>query len=354
MQSPRRRSFGTARPVPDAPAEAATRASRPHRLVVAAWLCLAATCAAALLLPLLGDVWWAATLLEFGPRWVTLVALAPVALAALAWAPRALVPLALAAVVTVGPIMGFRPGLRAPDGLDRTPGDVRLVTANVEGLTGPALNAADWARGLGADVLVMQECYLDPDELSAHLPGWHVHVADSLCFATRAKEVALRHRDPREIWAQGVGGALGRYDVTLDSGPLRVVAVHLATPRSGLAAMVRLRFWQGIPELVANTAIRRHESDVALGWTRGGAAPVVVAGDFNLTAESAIFREVWGGFEDAFTVVGLGFGFTKHSRLLRARIDHVLYGPGLRARRAWVGPEIGSDHHPLAADLERI
>jgi endonuclease/exonuclease/phosphatase (EEP) superfamily protein YafD len=33
------------------------------------------------------------------------------------------------------------------------------------------------------------------------------------------------------------------------------------------------------------------------------------------------------------------------------RIDHILAGPGWQAERCWVGPDVGSPHRPVIADL---
>ena len=48
---------------------------------------------------------------------------------------------------------------------------------------------------------------------------------------------------------------------------------------------------------------------------------------------------------------GLGFGATKRTRWFGVRIDHVLAGPGWTTERAWIGPDLGSDHLPMVADL---
>src|ERR1041385_2869094 len=78
---------------------------RATRLLwVASLVYLAAATVGAIGLPLLGDRWWPATLVLFGPRWLTalpLLALVPVALVV---ARRALVPLVVSAVLVVGPI----------------------------------------------------------------------------------------------------------------------------------------------------------------------------------------------------------------------------------------------------------
>jgi endonuclease/exonuclease/phosphatase (EEP) superfamily protein YafD len=39
------------------------------------------------------------------------------------------------------------------------------------------------------------------------------------------------------------------------------------------------------------------------------------------------------------------------TRKTGVRIDHILAGHGWRCRRCWVGPNIGSAHRPVIADL---
>lgn len=92
----------------------------------------------------------------------------------------------------------------------------------------------------------------------------------------------------------------------------------------------------------------------------GGDGAVVLCGDFNTTERSADWRRVRAaGFEDAFRAAGRGPGFTFPigNRYLGipaptcVRIDYVWIGRALAARRAWVGPDLGSDHLPVLADL---
>jgi endonuclease/exonuclease/phosphatase (EEP) superfamily protein YafD len=101
----------------------------------------------------------------------------------------------------------------------------------------------------------------------------------------------------------------------------------------------------------SNAISREIESRVTSRWAVQGQLPLLVAGDFNLPVESRIYRESWGGFINAFSRSGRGFGFTRFNGWIRVRIDHVLAGPGWRVDRAWVGPDVGSDHRPVVADL---
>jgi endonuclease/exonuclease/phosphatase (EEP) superfamily protein YafD len=81
-------------------------------------------------------------------------------------------------------------------------------------------------------------------------------------------------------------------------------------------------------------------------------SPVLVMGDFNTPPESAIFRRVWGRYTDAFASAGWGWGYTFFTmRKIAVRIDHILAGPGWYCERCWVGPDVGSPHRPLLAEL---
>jgi vancomycin resistance protein VanJ len=81
------------------------------------------------------------------------------------------------------------------------------------------------------------------------------------------------------------------------------------------------------------------------------AGPVLLVGDFNTPPESAIFRRVWAGYADAFSDAGWGWGYTFWTRLAAVRIDHVLVGRGGRATSCRVGPDVGSPHRPVVADV---
>ena len=82
---------------------------------------------------------------------------------------------------------------------------------------------------------------------------------------------------------------------------------------------------------------------------------IVVAGDFNMPVESYFFRNDWGSFRDAFETVGFGIGNTCFVQRVGsgfgARIDHVLTRGNWHALRCRVGPDVGSDHLPVIADV---
>src|SRR5690606_7227279 len=97
--------------------------------------------------------------------------------------------------------------------------------------------------------------------------------------------------------------------------------------------------------------------DAGARLASGAVEGVVLAGDFNAPFHTNHMRELRAaGLREAHTEAGPGRGATwKLSGPLSLapgiRLDHVVFGGDLRAARAQVGPEVGSDHRPVAGEL---
>ena len=321
-----------------------------------------------------------ATLLAYGPRFVLLlpfVALIPLALIT---SRIALIPLSVALLVVLGPIMGARlawetilhrqPAASHPDVL-------RVLTFNTEGGDAIAKQLRELVSRQIPDIIALQECGdVLWDSLQA-LPRWHSARYAQMCSASRwpiASTDTMPRRGFERISKFGFGGTGGavRYVFDTPKGPLALVNLHLETARKGLEGLMgkdgfvpdQLRLPE--PEtakhseemssrITLNTKIRDLESERASVWSVHfeRAIPVLIAGDFNLPVESAIFRKHWGAFTDAFESSGTGFGWTKsEGRLLHIRIDHIL-GSEMAPRPVgiWLGADLGSDHLPVIADF---
>jgi endonuclease/exonuclease/phosphatase (EEP) superfamily protein YafD len=315
-------------------------------VAVAGWLYLAAVLGAWALLRA-GDLWGPATLLMFSPRWV--LALPPLVLAPAAAAVRrrALGPVILGLVLALGPVMGFCvPWGRL--GPDPGPGfRFRVLTCNMHHVrVDPApldrLVVETWP-----DVVALQEWRDSARSDVLARADWHVHRVQGLCLASR-------HPVRRAEWlgadSLGERGSVARYEIDTPAGLVTVFNLHLATPRFGLMGVAR-EGWDGLADLRANSARRREQSEYVAREAERAAGPVVVVGDFNTPPESALFRRVWGGYTDAFAAAGWGWGYTFISRRTVVRIDHVLAGPGWRCDHCRVGPDVGSPHRPVIADL---
>ena len=333
------------------------RGSRGRRiLAVAVSGYVAAVLAVWALLHFYADVWWPATLVLFGPRWMCALPLAILVPLAALRHRRLLVPLAIAAVGIVFPILDYRlalPGRAAAAPSDPTatpPRHIRLMTYNVGGDPNRAAGLDRILAEVAPDILAIQEC--TGTDIVAAIPRGELYiVADGgVCLLSRSRIDRAGFQDPASITATGGTGAMVRYTVHLPAGDVQIVNLHLATVREGLAAVMHERL-RGVPALKENIAIRRTISAMARAFVDATPQPFLVAGDFNLPTDSAIYRDHWASFTSAFDAAGAGFGVTKETRWFGVRIDHILFGPGWTCERAFIGPHLTGDHRPVVADL---
>jgi vancomycin resistance protein VanJ len=333
-------------------AGAKAKGGRPHRaaavVVWSSWLYAAAVLSLWGLLGLAADLWWPATLVMFGPRWVwalPLVVLFP-ALAVvrpwLLWLP--LISLA----VVIGPIMSFCvPWHTFLTQTTKFIG-VRVLTCNTEGDFLDTEELAKLIAEADPDIVVLQEWSHHEEREVFGASGWHVRARSPFCIGSRypIRAVAILGSNER-----GGTECVVRYDLQTPGGVLYFFNVHIASVREGLQEVL-LDPFRGPAELCANTELRWRESDAASHWVGQVDGPMLLAGDFNLPCESAIYRRYWSQFSDAFSSAGMGWGYTKFTRWHGIRIDHILAGPGWRFRRCWVGRDVHSDHRPIIAEVE--
>jgi endonuclease/exonuclease/phosphatase (EEP) superfamily protein YafD len=106
--------------------------------------------------------------------------------------------------------------------------------------------------------------------------------------------------------------------------------------------------------LQANSDVRQQQANEVAKAVRLIGAKAIVVGDFNLPEDSPIFQRSLAQMDDAFATGGLGFGWTYRANGTLSRIDHILTAAGWRCERCWTGPDVGSPHRPLIADLRSI
>ncbi|MFI7600105.1 endonuclease/exonuclease/phosphatase family protein [Actinoplanes sp. NPDC049681] len=217
---------------------------------------------------------------------------------------------------------------------------LRLVTANVL-LTNPAMEAlARDLAALDADVCCLQEItdehlaaikaagLLDayPHTVLDPRPGYHGSVILSRIPLEQAGQIEVG------------GGPMTQADLRLPGGVIRLVNVHTEAPLN----RVKLAAW------------RRQLRELA-GFTAPPGAELVLAGDFNATADHRSMTALLRPLRDAFDDAGPGLGATwpRWRRPMPAllRLDHVLISPGLAVRAARAEVSTGSDHRRLVVDL---
>src|SRR5262249_22620187 len=104
-------------------------------------------------------------------------------------------------------------------------------------------------------------------------------------------------------------------------------------------------------ELEAGSALRRRQSETLARQADRVTGPGLRAGGFNTPPQSALFRRGWGRDPHAFGAGGRGGGYTFFAGPQAGRVGHGPVGPGWPCERCWVGPDVGSPHRPVLADL---
>jgi endonuclease/exonuclease/phosphatase (EEP) superfamily protein YafD len=323
----------------------------------AVWCYVGAIAAVLALLYAIGDRWWPSTFLLFGPRWLLALPLLGLVPAALATRRRLLWPLLLTVVLLIGPIMGFC----IPWGRISIPTGhpLRVLTCNLSVDSTAAESIGSLAREFRPDVIAFQE--VRSSSRFEWLAGWNVIRERELLVASRYPLHETHHDlrlHPPHRWPRV---SLLHCVVETPFGDVNFCNVHLPSPRFGISEVLD-RSTVINPSrratLVEETQNRQEVSRRAAQWIGQLEGPVLVVGDFNMPKESTIYRHDWSEYVDAFSQSGLGLGWTEWPAIRGVpygiRIDHILMGAGWHSSRAWVGPDVGSDHLPLLATLLRI
>ncbi|MFP5221056.1 MAG: endonuclease/exonuclease/phosphatase family protein [Acidobacteriota bacterium] len=321
----------------------------------AAWAYFAATLLALAILYLVGDNWWPGTLLLFGPRWSLALPLALLLPLALWRCRRALLPLALGGLIVAIPFMGLRWSFFAPRA-DEGGVVMRVLTCNVRtgNFNSGALSRV--IRDRDVDLVALQEC---PPSVQLDLPaGWQKTQAGVITVMSRYPIQALEPvlaKHPPHVWTRH---SLLPCIVATPRGTVAFHSVYLPSPRYGLQNSLDRS--TGIDPrkaglLVSETDNRRNVAHMVREAAQTKGMPFILAGDFNMPVESAIYQETWSDLSNAFSKRGRGYGWSFRDSVrsipVDVRIDHVLSGNGASPLSCEVGPDVGSDHRPLIAEI---
>jgi len=293
-----------------------------------------------------GDEWEPATIVMFGPLWLLVLPPAALVVAAVFFNRRALRPLIPALIVTAGPVTDLCVPWRPLVADTPTGPRLRVMTCNMHYSKVPSDPLDLLVDETGPDVVALQEWRTGLESAVLSERGWHTHRVPGLFLASR---YPIRRFDHLGNQSTGVQGSVGRYELDTPAGVVTVFSLHLASPREGLGEAVK-----GHAELNAvaeNSELRWVQSRAVAEAAARTAGPLVLVGDFNTPPPSAIFREVWGRYRNAFSDAGWGWGYTFWARISAVRIDHIFLGGGGHATRCWIGPNIGSPHRPVLADV---
>lgn len=209
-----------------------------------------------------------------------------------------------------------------------------LATANVEVNNTDPERLLHWLRGVQADAVVVLE--VSP-AIARALEAQTDFAVRKVLPSDDPFGIALLSRHPAsQLQVRQLGAGIDYITARLQwhGRELAVSAVHT------------------MPPLFGASSYRARDGDIAkmLAEHRVHGSPALVAGDLNATAwSSALFQAQREGFRRTTSLMPT-WPTALHS-ISGIPIDHVLASPEWRVAESLRGPDIGSDHFPVAVRL---
>ncbi len=217
-------------------------------------------------------------------------------------------------------------------------GEFRFVTFNVFYANEDLARIGEYLEAIDADVVALQEMNaMQARQLATHLPSYpHAYLGAAHRYG--AVVFSRWPIEKGEMLELIPGGArVARVVIDWRSGPVTVLGTHLHWPMSPASARQRNAELEQLAKLALHI--------------RG---PVLVGGDFNITAWSPYFRSAVedSGLQDCARGRGLIATWPTLLPSLGIRIDHCLASRDWNVVGVRTGPALGSDHYPAVNDLE--
>jgi len=294
--------------------------------------------AAGTLASFLGALWWGFEILaHFRPQWAALSLL----LLVIAVPLRAYTAAALCLACLLAHLVPLAPYLLSRHAPSATAPTLRVLTANLHGRNADTAKFAALIAREQPDVVVLTEVPANFASVAASLTPSYPHTIMERPGA--AFEMILLSR-----WT------IKQRQVNRSAGQsLPVLSAEVCSPvaSAGCATVIGLHgarpFGRGVHLRNAQLALA-----VRVAAAKGD-EPVILVGDLNLTPWAPTFAALLeaGNLRDASIVRGLTATWPTRHAAVGLLIDHVLVNPKVTVLGSRIGPDIGSDHQPVLADL---
>jgi len=280
----------------------------------------------------------------FIPRWLAFLPLILAALLNQKIIKSQLIFIALTSILLIYFYLDF--SINFPQSSKNKPTPIiRLMSFNMGGRSFDSKKLNIQIEYNQPDIMIFQES-LQQKLKKTLSQDWLLNCQQSLCLASKSISQVVDSQTRRIFNGWGTFAALFKLEV--NNQALYILNIHLETPRK---AYENMRYGQFDISLMKNIYEQRY-LEATLSRVLGASySPLVIAGDFNMPSDSWIYNKSFGEFNNTFDDKGFGFGYTKHTTLLGVKIDHILINKYSRTLKSWVDIDIGSDHHPIFADV---
>jgi len=269
---------------------------------------------------------------------------------------RQLIVLAAASAILFIPFMGLHIPWKFSSSQNPK---IRVLTCNVDGQNADIGKLRQLIQRSNADIVALQECGAN---IEASIPKeWRFVRKADFVIASHYPMVLgaiYTHMEPPQRWPQT---CMLQCRIQTSIGILSFSSLHLPSPHPALSSLLSrhtILNLSNLKKLKEEEALRSKASKEISRFLQTDSDPMIIAGDFNMPAESIFYRRDWRDFSDAFSNTGFGYGLTMKAVIREfefgVRIDHILTSGPLAAEKCWVGSDVGSDHLPVLADIQRL
>jgi endonuclease/exonuclease/phosphatase (EEP) superfamily protein YafD len=316
---------------------------------------------------LAGDrFWWLAFLNNFTPLYfVPLLIIVP-----LMWLYRLRRLLRLNLTLVLIGLLWFGPYFLPRFSTHADGPTLRVLTFNAYGRNQQRDRVEAWLRQVHADIVLLQEIPesyggngiatlrdIYPYQFTQASPmHWWGNVTLSRFPFTETDKPSMENLD--QPYRQ-------RVVINYQGQPVAIFNVHLNFPARKVPRLASLAEKLGDSFLTNALSYDPSERDIQIAELRvlldREPYPYLIAGDFNTSDQTGMYRTLVAYMGDTFREAGWGFGWSwpvAGEVELPAfvppliRIDYIWHSKQWRAVTAAQGPELGSDHLPLYATLE--
>lgn len=286
------------------------------------------------MLGFLGKFWWAFDLAaHFRVQYFMVLSFVAVAF----WVRRRFRPaiIVLAGTLINGAVLLPAFIAEAPRPSD---GGLRIVLMNVNTANEQYDRAVDYVRSTEPDLVVFQEVNDDWMQNLASLRQSYPYVidvprSDNFGIAIFSQSQLI---DPKVIYAGEAEIPSLAATIQWKGSNLTIFTTHPLPPRSGIHTRLRNEQLRELSRIVRETPGQK-----------------ILIGDLNVTPWSVYFAQLLrdSGLRDGGRGWGIQPSWPTRPAILWISIDHCLLSPELGLVDRQIGPDIGSDHFPLAVRI---